>query len=213
MRKKHRKVIKKNICILILFIMIYTLLNVMPQTMVKSYGATYTYTNKSNDLPSDFDSRYPNYRILINTLVSEHPNWTFKLYETGLDWNTVLSYESTHGKNLVQPGYYTSEWGCSCNVAYDGPWKCASKSAVGYMMDPRHFLNNYDVFQFQDLSSSSGDSKAIASMIAGTFMDTDKYRNECIQAIMESAQEYGISPYFIASKIIQEQGNTGSVLS
>ena len=213
MQKVYNKKTNKILCILILFVMIFTMLNIVPLTTIKSYGATYTYTSSSNDLPADFDSRYPNYRILINTLVSEHPNWTFKLYETGLDWNTVLNYESAHGKNLVQPGYYTPEWGCSCNVAYDGPWKCASRQGISYMMDPRHFLNSYDVFQFQDLSSASGDSNAIASMIAGTFMDTDAHRGECIQAIMESASEYGISPYFIASKIIQEQGNSGSVLS
>ena len=206
----YNKSVNKTFCILILFVLIFTMLGIIPQ---RSYGATYTYTNSSNDLPADFDSRYPNYRILINTLVSEHPNWTFKLYETGLDWNTVLNYESAHGKNLVQPGYYTPEWGCSCNVAYDGPWKCASRQAIEYMMDPRHFLNSYDVFQFQDLSSSSGDRNAIATMISGTFMDTDAHRSECIQAIMESAGEYGISPYFITSKIIQEQGNDGSVLS
>lgn len=213
MQKLYNKTVNKILCILILFVMIFTMLSIMPLTAIKSYGATYTYTNNSNNLPADFDAKYPNYRILINTLVQEHPNWTFKLYETGLDWNTVLNYESKHGKNLVQPGYYTSEWGCSCNVAYDGEWKCASRSAIEYMMDPRHFLNSYDVFQFQDLSSASGDSKAIASMIAGTFMDTNAHRDECIRAIMESAQEYGISPYFIASKIIQEQGNNGSVLS
>lgn len=204
---------KKVLCILILFVMIYTMLNIIPQTTIKSYGATYTYTNNSNDLPSDFDAKYPNYRTLVNTLAVLHPNWTFKLYETGLDWNTVLNYESQHGKNLVEPGYYTPDWGCSCNVAYDGVWKCASRAAVEYMMDPRHFLNGDDIFQFQDLSASSGDSNAIASMIAGTFMDTDAHRGECIQAIMESAQQYGISPYFITSKIIQEQGTNGSVLS
>ena len=212
-RYSRRQLNKRVLCVLILFVMIYTILNIIPQTTIKSYGATYTYTSSSNDLPSDFDSRYPNYRTLVNTLAVLHPNWTFKLYETGLDWNTVLNYESVHGKNLVQPGYYTPDWGCSCNVAYDGPWKCASRAAIEYMMDPRHFLNGYDIFQFQDLSASSGDSNAIASMISGTFMDTDAHRSECIQAIMESAQQYGISPYFIASKIIQEQGNTGSVLS
>lgn len=213
MQKIYNKSVNKILWILILFVIIFTALNIIPLTTIKSYGATYTYTNNSNDLPSDFDSKYPNYRILINTLVEEHPNWTFKLYETGLDWNTVLNYESKHGKNLVQPGYYTPEWGCSCNVAYDGEWKCASRSGIEYMMDPRHFLNSYDVFQFQDLSASSGDSNAIASMISGTFMDTSAHRSECIKAIMESAGEYGISPYFIASKIIQEQGNSGSVLS
>ena len=93
MQKICRGKNKRIICILILFVMIYTMLGIIPQTSIKSYGATYTYTSKTNDLPSDFDSKYPNYRILINTLASEHPNWTFKLYETGLDWKLLYTKE------------------------------------------------------------------------------------------------------------------------
>ena len=185
--KNFSKFNKQILCILILFVIIYSLFSFMKQTQIVSYGATYTYTNSSNNLPSNFDQMYPGYRTLINTLAVNHPTWTFNLYETGLDWNTVVSNESRHGKNLVQVGYYTSDWGCSCNTAYDGAsWKCASHAAVSYMMDPRHFLNEYDVFQFQELNSSNGDEAAVRSMISGTFMDTDA---------------------------IQEQSNSGSVLS
>lgn len=204
---------RRILCILILSILTYTTFSILPQTMNKSYATIYTYTANSNDLPTNFEEKYPNYKTLINTLVLEHPNWTFKLLETDLDWNTVLNYESKHGKSLVQPGYYTSEWGCSCDVVYDDPWKCASRAAVEYMMDPRNFLNSYDIFQFQDLTSSNGDRNAVASMISGTFMDSDTHRDECIQAIMEAAEKYSISPYFITSKIIQEQSSSGSELS
>lgn len=206
---------KRILCILILFVMIYTIFSFSPKTMIKSYGATYTYSKSSNNLPSNFDTIYPGYRILLNTLVSEHPNWTFKLLETNLDWNTVLNCESIHGKNLVQPGFYTSDWGCSCGGVYDDPWKCASRSAVEYMMDPRNFLNGYDVFQFQEITSVYGGEtkEEIRKIIEGTFMDTDTYREDCIKGIMEASKLYNISPYFIASKIIQEQGTNGSSLS
>ena len=212
-RKTFKQFNKQILCILILSIIIYIVSSMVPILMNNSYAATYTYTTSSNDLPENFDAKYPGYRILINTLVTEHPNWTFKLLETDLSWNTVIDNQNVHGKNLVQPGHYTPEWGCSCNTAYDGPWKCASKAAIEYMMDPRNFLNNNGVFQFQDLSSSNADKSAVQSMIAGTFMDTDEHRDDCVQAIMDAAQKYNISPYFITSKIIQEQSTTGSELS
>jgi len=205
---------KRILCILIFSIIIYIIAGTIPQIMHKSYAKTYTYTSSSDDLPKDFDTKYPDYRILINTLVTEHPEWTFKLYETNLSWSTVIKNESVHGKNLVQPSFYTAEWGCTvCKDPYDGPWRCASKAAIEYMMDPRNFLNSYDVFQFQELASSDASESAVESMIKGTFMDTDKHREECIQAIMDAAEKYTISPYFITSKIIQEQSNDGSELS
>lgn len=202
---------KKIISILILFVLTYILINSILINI--SYATTYTYTKDSNDLPKDFDLKYPGYRTLINTVVTEHPNWTINLVETGLDWNTVLDNESKHGKNLVQPGYYTQDYGCSCGVAYDGPWKCASRQAVEYMMDPRNFINSYDIFQFQDLTSSIGDENAVKAMIKNSFMDKDSFRDDCIKGIMEAAKTYGISPYFIVSKILQEQGVNGSALS
>ena len=204
---------KRILCILILSIIIYIIASIIPQLMNKSYAATYTYKSGSNNLPADFDTKYPGYRILINTLVTEHPYWTFNLFETGLEWNTVIDNENVHGKNLVEPGYYTPEWGCSCDTAYDGVWKCASKASIEYMMDPRNFLNNNGVFQFQDLSSSNADESAVGNMISGTFMDNDAHRAECVRAIMDAAQKYNISPYFITSKIIQEQSTNGSELS
>lgn len=213
-RKNILQFNKKILCILILFVIIYSLFSFSNKTQIVSYGATYTYTNSSNNLPSNFDALYPGYRTLINTLVKNHPTWTFNLYETGLDWNTVISNESKHGKNLVQVGYYASDWGCSCNKAYDGEsWKCASHAAVSYMMDPRNFLNEYDVFQFQELNSSNGDEAAVRSMIKGTFMDTDANREDCVKGIMNAATTYNINPYFITAKIIQEQSSVGSDLS
>ncbi len=212
--KKKLQFNKKSLCILILFVIIYSLIGFVKPIQIVSYGATYTYTKSSNNLPSNFDEMYPGYKTLINTLVKNHPTWTFNLYETGLDWNTVISNESRHGKNLVQVGHYTSDWGCSCNTAYDGAsWKCASHLAVSYMMDPRNFLNEYDVFQFQELNSSNGDEAAVRSMISGTFMDTDTNREDSVKGIMNAATTYNINPYFITAKIIQEQSNSGSVLS
>lgn len=205
---------KQILCVLILFIAIYIILGFSNNTIIKSYAATYTYTSKSNNLPSNFETVYPGYKALIEKLVKEHPNWTFKLYETGLNWETVINNEyQGHGgspKNLV-PTSYSGGWICPiCGTkAYDtGSWYCASREAIEYMMDPRNSINETDIFQFQDLASSTGDRKAIEAMVKGTFIDN----KECIDAIFKSAEKYNVSPYHLVSRIIQEQGTKGSTL-
>lgn len=223
--QKHNLIHKLNtkiLCILILFVLIYITISFTPQILNISYGATYTYTKNSNDLPSDFEQKYPGYISLVEALASSHPNWTFKLYETGLDWETVIINEyQGHGdspKNL-SPNYYPTGWICSIcgNKVYDsGNWCCASWEALRYMMDPRNSINENDVFQFQDLSSTEADlslteaddRNAIKKMVSETFIDN----NECIDAIFEAAKEHKVSPYHLVSRILQEQGKNGSTL-
>ena len=207
----------KILCVLILFVIIYTSLAFLKQTQIISYGATYTYTNSTNNLPSNFDSLYPGYRTLIKKLAEAHPNWKFELYETGLNWETVINNEyQGHGgspKNLVpaRNSSYSGGWICPiCGTReYDtGNWYCASREAIEYMMDPRNSINETDVFQFQDLASKTGDRSAIEAMVKGTFINN----KECVDAIFEAANKYNVSPYHLVSRIIQEQGTNGSIL-
>lgn len=173
---------RRILCILILFTIIYTIFSFSSTTMIKSYAATYTYTSASNDLPSNFDTKYPGYKSLIQSLINTHPNWTFKLYETGLDWETVINNEyQGHGgtpKNLV-PAYnsnYSGGWICSiCGThPYDtGDWYCASKEAIQYMMDPRNSINETDVFQFQELSYSDSNNNGYTIDNSGKYIIVD----------------------------------------
>jgi hypothetical protein len=186
-------------------------------TAVKSYATPYTYTSSSNDLPADFDSLYPGYRTLIQNVITSNPTWTIKLLNTGLVWDTVINNQYTgHGtspKNLVPANLssYGGDWICSiCGTTkYDnGNWYCASRSAIEYMMDPRNSINNNDIFQFQDLSSSTATRESIQQMVAGTFINT----KECIDSILTASTTNNINPYHLVSRIIQEQGTNGSTL-
>ena len=214
MQKRIVNKLNKQFIFILIFIIIYTILSFLPLTTNKSYAATYTYTANSNDLPANFEQKYPGYIALVQSLISSHPNWTFKLYETGLEWEeTIINEYQGHGespKNL-SPSNYPIGWICAIcgNQKYDnGGWSCASKESIDYMMDPRHSINESDVFQFQDLSSSEGDKNAVKKMISGSFFDNE----QCLNSIMEAAKEYNISPYHLASRIIQEQGKNGSTL-
>lgn len=215
-RKNSFKFHKRNLCILILFVMIYSMFSFIPQLMNKTYAATYTYSKSKKDVPSNFDTTYPGYKSLLDTMIKEHPNWTFKLYETGLDWKTVINNEYRgHGsapKNL-SPATYPIGWICyDCrNIKRDnGSWRCASREAIEYMMDPRNSANSSDVFQFLLLSNDKNITKEQVKTMASkiSYLNT----NEIITAIYDSAQELDINPFYIIGKILQEQGSNGSVM-
>ena len=142
---------------------------------------------------------YPGFREKIEALRQAHPNWNFTIFYTDLDWNTVIE----HGRSLV-PNTKTGEWLCPvCQDPWDtGKWYCASDIAVAYYMDPRNFLNEDKVFMFEDLSyNEAGQTiEGVKRIIArAPYLDA--------QMIMDAAREAQISPYHLASRIVQEQGN------
>ena len=152
---------------------------------------------------------------MIKELKEKHPNWNFKLLYTGIEWNEVITNEYVgHGespRNLVPVGNsFTGEWiceSCTANKTYDnGNWRCASKTALGYMIDPRNSINNSDVFQFMELTYQECSVENIKVMISGSFLDNESY----INAILEAGRKHNVSPYYIVALAIQEQGKTGT---
>lgn len=218
MQNKHSfKFYNKILCIFILSIVIYMVFGIVPKLTIKSNAATYTYSKASNNLPSNFNNTYPGYTSLLQSLAKSHPNWTFKLYETGLDWDTVINNEYTgHGKspkNLV-PSDYTNAWICSIcgKKEYDdsGRWYCASRAAIEYVMDPRNSINEAKIFQFLQLANDKNITKAQVKTMASkiSYLNSD----DIINAIYEVATEDNINPFYIIGKILQEQGSGASAL-
>ena len=168
---------------------------------------------ESYEINSIDENRYPGFKAQLNAVKSAHPNWKIKLLYTGLDWNSVINSEYTgHGevpKSLIYDTY-DGEWMCPiCGATkYDVSkrWYCASKEAIAYMMDPRNSFTDGYIFQFQDLSSTVGDYKDIEQMTNGTFLGNAA----SINAIMIASTQHTVSPFHIASRILQEQGNDGS---
>ena len=79
------------------------------------------------------ESKYPGYKELIDNLQTSHPNWTFTLFYTKLDWNEVIANEGhsdlrTNPLNLIpDSSSYPEDWRCEIcgNKRYDnGTWLC-----------------------------------------------------------------------------------------
>lgn len=214
---KRHKLSKLVIVCTILTMLSYVFFNIVTENVVHATQTREPYSSKINN--------YPGYTQLIENLKKSHPNWNFTIFYTGLDWAQVIKNETSacHGRNVVPKGK-SSAWKCSvCGETPHGGsgWRCASEAAVCYYMDPRNWLNDTYIFQFENLSYNKdiqtieGVQKIISSMqyMQGntvTYTKTDGTQGiinkSYAQIIMEAAQEAGISPLHLASRLHQEQG-------
>ena len=157
---------------------------------------------------------------------AKHPAWQFEAVNTGLEWSTVIEKESRNGWNLVPKSsddarkstasgaydWYTNTW-----TVYDGSsWVGANSDYIAYCMDPRNFLDETNLFQFERLSYSSTQTiEGVQAIPAGTFMeneveDADGTTLNYAEAFVQIGQETGVSPYHLASRVRQEQGLKGT---
>jgi len=217
---------KKFVCnILILIILIYYVLGVFINNKIYALATR----KRETSLDELTDANYPGVATLINELKTAHPNWTFTILYTGLDWNDVIYNETTalHGRSLVQNS--SAGWTCPVcgSTPYDnGSWYCASNGTVSYYMDIRNWLTESYVFAFETLSydSETQTIDGVKRILSGTFMDKDvvtyydaegnvqTINKSYAQIIMEAAAENGVSPYHLASRVKQEQGSGDSGL-
>ena len=167
-----------------------------------------TYVKKPNS--SNFstldESKYPGFKQALQQLQSKYPNWTLKIVYTGLKWNDVLDAEERYSNG--EPYSLTQETGnwrdSSDKNSYQGGWYKASRAAIAYMMDPRNSLDQYYVFQFQNLNTSSIENvENVSAMTNGTYL-----QNYC-NTIVEASKSYNVSAFHLASRMILEQGTSG----
>ncbi len=158
------------------------------------------------------------YQSALRSLKNEHPNWTFVPMNTGLDFNTAVSKEMGD-KSLIQnlTSNASKGWvGAPCPS--ESGWYYATKPAVAYHMDPRNFLSETYIFQFEQLTfnGSYHTQAAVQSFLNGTFMKgvlpDDSARRTYAQAFFEIGKNRKLSPIHLASRVYQEQGQGNSGL-
>jgi len=83
---------------------------------------------------------------------------------------------------------------------------------------PRNFLNDTNIFMFENLAfdGSLQDESGLESMVSGTFMEDSNHDLSYegtdytyITGLLFAGQKSGVSPYHLASRILQEQGYDG----
>lgn len=169
------------------------------------------------------------YKSALRQLHAKYPNWVFIADKTGVDWNTLLANENVKGRSLIYSSA-ASSWKSTAEGCYDwntgtyveldsGGWVQASPDLVAYALDPRNFLTSSYIFMFEKLSYNSvlQTSSGLSSIISGTFMENSSHdlsfegvSYNYNDALFLAARRSGVSPYHLASRIIQEQGTQGT---
>lgn len=169
----------------------------------------------------------------LSELHKKYPQWEFVPMVTGLDWQKSVDGErSSHKKQLIE-NTVQSSFKCSCSsckgVIQESPnWVSASEEAVKYYMDPRNFLNEENIFQFESTAyDGSYTTAGVEAILKNTWMykskitylntvgDTKIFKLDGVEVtysdvILKAAKDSGMSAYYLASKIVQEVGSTSS---
>ena len=160
----------------------------------------------------DVEAFPASYQDKLMRLKQAHPNWIFVKQNTNLEWTKVVSEENYKDRNLV-----SKTMGAAYRGDYYGQgWYYASKAAVEYFLDPRNFLDDTRVFQFEQLTyNPSYHSKAaVQNILSKTFM-----KGQLPKADMTYADAFytigislKVSPFHLACRVYQEQGEGKSPL-
>ena len=175
------------------------------------------------------------YLTKLIQLHNSHPNWQFRVYSTNLDFNNFINTEYDviyRGWSLIEDtgryfdGYKsTDSWSYnyltdtfSTNFAGGGRnWYAANKTVIGYYLDPRNFLNDKQVFMFETLSYNPNyhTRLGIEKMLSSTFMTgyaNSDHTKTYVDAFIDAAVKYNVSPYVLIARVIQEVGANGSTI-
>lgn len=170
------------------------------------------------------------YKQSLRLLHALYPNWKFIPYNVDITLSQAVSLETVDREHYKQVqntqniswhsmGVGSYDWKNNSWVYNNDGWTGASREIVAYYMDPRNFLTPYEIYMFleQKYDASKQNLDGLKNIISGTFLDkpyTDtQYPNgngNYANVIMNAAQKSNVSPYIIASKIIQEQGTNGA---
>ncbi len=166
------------------------------------------------------------YKDALRTLHELYPLWEFKAFHTGLTWKDAIDNEAVTGKNLIpnsksiewkslEPGAYSYK--TDSFVVFDGStWVTASRDAIEYYMDPRNFLQEDTIFQFELLSytPATQGAEAVDGILKNTAMsgttydykdsDGNKRSISFTDTFLMAAEYSGVSPLHLASRVKQE---------
>ncbi|MBR2751759.1 MAG: hypothetical protein IKD90_11590 [Clostridiales bacterium] len=160
----------------------------------------------SRKVLNQFPKSYSDGLWLLHCL---HPNYQFQPYKTGLKFEEVLAHEDKTSRSLAS-STYNPTWVKPNSPVYDGKsWKAAKREVVSYFMDPRNFLTPTGIFQFEKLSfdASVHTLDGITAMTKGSFLDSQEPDYPSI--LLKAGKQASVSPYFLASRIMQEMGRDG----
>lgn len=203
-------------------------------------------SSKYNDI-----AKFPeSYQEKLKQLKKKHPNWNFERVNINLSWDNVIKNESAAGVNTItsdvpnggKSGTYSAPLSYlstdeAVYNAYEDKYKVIDSKnhytpnaqVIGYYMDPRNFLSEEQIFQFESLKYETNQKvEGIRQILSGTFMSGDytykktkivtkkkkkkkitkKVTKNYADTFYNAGKKYKINPYLLAIRARQEVGTT-----
>lgn len=198
-----------------------TTLTILPTT---AFAKSYADQLRDKGFPESYISK-------LVSLHNKYPKWDFQPLKTGLNFTAAVKAErSPHSKQLIErqsslsAAYYCSCASCKNKPQEGSSWYSASQNAVMHYMDPRNFLDEKHIFQFESTAYNAKQTKAgVETILSPTWMHNSLInylttdgktrknydsKTKYSDAILAAAKNSGMSAYYLASKIVQEVGST-----
>ena len=164
------------------------------------------------------------YKKALRALHTKHPNWTFKTMKTNISMNEAIANEKAVSSIQGNNAWYQSisegdciDFGGTYKNGYcqtESGWYLANNETVAYYLDPRNFLTESYILQFESLENSDNYNETVVqSVLNNTFMsDISVLDNQMYASIfVEAGKEANVSAVYLASLARQESGvNLGS---
>ena len=160
----------------------------------------------SKNISPDIAQFPESYQEALIALKEQHPNWTFVKMNTKLEWNDVVYNEMERGRNLIPASFPEYMW----DGKYSSSWGYVTEDTLKYYVDPRNWLTEQGIFQFEQLTynASYHTESAVQSFLDNTFM-AGAIPNAVLtyaHTFYKTGEELGVSPFHLACRVYQEQG-------
>lgn len=146
-------------------------------------------------------------------LKEKFPNWQFVALDTNVDWSYAVERESVCGKSYIQTSNEEfMDRTCNNEYGWDSSWKNGSQKAVAYYMDPRNFLSERYIFQFEYLKYSTNLTNSYPTSIKIILQGAEFYKyhlnlnNDLSIIFNDVGKIVDTNPVFLAARTLQELG-------
>ena len=152
-------------------------------------------------------------------LKERHPNWQFVPLKINYDWSYIIEKESPCGWNLIYDNEINSSFIDSTCTAYDSGYVGITQTGIAYYMDPRNFLSDRFIFQFQALNYDNNFASTYINAVTNIIGSSSVYKyhlnlgTNLAELINSNGQALNVSPIFTASRILQELGSNDTLYS
>lgn len=168
--------------------------------------------------PDNFNGQYicskKNYGATLNFNTMVELEY-YDTYRNIKDRCLVDSYDGYKSTDSWSYNYYTNEF-----EGYSGgSWYIANRDVIRYYLNSLNFLNESDIFAFENLNHNSGSYtiEGIESILGNSFMRNNNCPGSTklySEVIKEAAEVNNLNAYFLAARMRQEQGsNKGPLVS